>query len=167
MDWQGLLFIDISVCVVIYIIVILPLFIISWIFGKSICFWKVFRLSTIQRLLEASDYQRLSRKPSKLPATIATMPGKPEAGASLVGLVGAAGWVLSFRGSKAGGWPHGSGPGGGFRPSHFSLLMAAVGGTMPEMPAKAAERRYTAFLWRGYVRYRVNIKAAHIACKWP
>ena len=56
MDWQGLLFRDISAYMVIYIIVIFPQFIISWILGKSIGFWKVFRLSTIERLLRDSDY---------------------------------------------------------------------------------------------------------------
>jgi len=53
MDWQGLLFIDISVCMVIYIIVILPLFIISRISGKSIGFRKLFRLW----LKNSIDYQ--------------------------------------------------------------------------------------------------------------
>ena len=102
MDWQGLLFRDISVCMVIYIIAIHPLFIISWNFGKSIGFWKVSATIDYQRLLEASDYQTTIDYQTTF-GSLATI-DYDGAGASLVGLVGAAGWVLSIRRVKSGGW---------------------------------------------------------------
>jgi len=36
---------------------------------------------------------------------------------------------------------------------------------MPGMAAKAAERPHTAFLWRGYIRYRVKRKIASTCLK--
>jgi len=45
-------------------------------------------------------------------------------------------------------------------PFPFAFLVAAVGGTMPEMPVKATRTRYTAFLRRGYIRCRVKRKIA-------
>lgn len=112
---------------------------------KSFCDYRLSATIGGQRL--SSDYRLLND--FRIVSDYSDYDG---AGASLVGWAGAAGWVLPFRGSRAGALPHGSGPGGGFRPSPFAFLVAAAGGTAPETPVKAAERPHTAFLWRGSIR---------------
>lgn len=182
MDWQGLLFRDISVCMVVYIIVILPLFIISWIFEKSIGVLENFcdyRLSATiggQRL--SSDYRLLND--FQIVSDYGDYGGNLQNCQQLLQLylqnlelvpLWRAGWALlaGYCLQRGKGWRLAAlirlwrrlqaGP--------FCLLMAAVGGTMPETPIKAARSRYTAFLGRGSIRTWAEAKVAQIALKWP